>query len=442
MYHAPPAFGVNSTAVSPNPSHHDQAQQNYAATHLSPDMPSHMFYNNYQHAPYLHRRASISSLNSRQSQPSPMSGSAMVDAESQGKGRCPHPDCGRVFKDLKAHMLTHQPERPEKCPILNCEYNQKGFARKYDKNRHTLTHYKGTMVCGFCPGSGSAVEKSFNRADVFKRHLTSVHGVEQTAPNSRKRSPTGSNKKASSYCQDATGKCSTCSATFNSAQDLYEHLDECVLRVVQQEEPSEAINQQHLADIAADEDVKETMERNRLTDTDKAVVSPADENEDEMEDDEDDDDDPSYNGRSSKGMIKSNKNNPVSRAVVNGGISKSTRSTRKGMTFSKGGVPLVGKGRRKRKHYPASWGVSADKMKMRKRVLCAYDGERRLWKDDMMLNNEFEVRMNLADGKSYVTDLDVESLKRANAIHGATEDERGPWDQEEVQGFNLEELMS
>ena len=442
MYHALPAFDINSTAASPNPSHHEQPAQNYAINHLSPDISSHMFYNNYQHAPYLHRRGSISSLNSRQSRQSPMSGSAGFDAEGQEKGRCPHPDCGRVFKDLKAHMLTHQPERPEKCPILNCEYNQKGFARKYDKNRHTLTHYKGTMVCGFCPGSGSSVEKSFNRADVFKRHLTSVHGVEQTPPNSRKRSPTGSNKKGSSYCQDATGKCSTCSVTFGSAQDFYEHLDDCVLRVVQQEEPSEAINRQHLADVAADDAVRETLERHMLTDADEAAITPADDEEDEMEDDDDEDDDASYNGRSGKGMIKSNKATPLSRAVVQGGIFKNTRSSRKGLTFSKGGVPVVGKGRRKRRHYPVSWGLSTDKMKMRKRVLCAYDGERRLCKDDMMLNNEFEVRMNLLDGKSYVTDLDVETLKRAGAFHGATEEEKGPWLKDEVQGFNLEELMS
>jgi hypothetical protein len=445
MYHPHAMYGVNSATPSPNPSHPDQLSQNYAPTHLSPEMSSHIFYNNYQHAPYLHRRASVTSLNSRQSRQSPMSASADFDSETQEKGRCPHPDCGRVFKDLKAHMLTHQSERPEKCPILNCEYNQKGFARKYDKNRHTLTHYKGTMVCGFCPGSGSSVEKSFNRADVFKRHLTSVHGVEQNPPNSRKRSPGGANKKATNYCQDATGKCSTCSATFSNAQDFYEHLDDCVLRVVQQEEPSEAINQQHLAEIAADEAVKATMERNMLTNTEETVALSAEEEDDEEDDedeDDDDEDDPSYKARSGKGMVKSAKPTQASRAVLNGGISKSTRSGRNGLTFSKGGVPLVGKGRRKRKHYPVSWGISADKMKMRKRVLCVYDGERRLWKDDMMLNNEFEVRMNLADGKSYFTDLDVETLKRADAIHGSTEEERGPWMQEEVQGFNLEELMS
>ena len=162
-------------------------------------------------------------------------------------------------------MLTHQSERPEKCPIVTCDYHQKGFARKYDKNRHTLTHYKGTMVCGFCPGSGSAAEKSFNRADVFKRHLTSVHGVEQTPPNSRKKSPTAASvRKVLDHSPEVTGRCSTCSAMFNNAQELYEHLDECVLRVVQQEEPSEAINEQHLSAIAKDPAVRETLERHML----------------------------------------------------------------------------------------------------------------------------------------------------------------------------------
>ena len=103
------------------------------------------------------------------------------------------------------------------------------------------------------------------------------------------------------------------------------------------------------------------------------------------------------------------------------------RGPRAGLTFSKGGVATSGSGRKKRKNYPVSWGCSTDKMKMKKRVLCVYDGQRRLWKDDMMLDQEFEVRMKLPDGKSYVTDLDVQTLKRAEALHGATAEERGPW---------------
>lgn len=93
--------------------------------------------------PFEGRRPSVSSSHSRNSQESPRSSSIGFEEEGKERGRCPKPDCGRLFKDLKAHMLTHQSERPEKCPIVTCEYHLKGFARKYDKSRHTLTHYKG-----------------------------------------------------------------------------------------------------------------------------------------------------------------------------------------------------------------------------------------------------------------------------------------------------------
>ena len=248
--------------------------------------------------------------------------------ESKERGRCPNPECGKPFKDLKAHMLTHQAERPEKCPIVKCEYHIKGFARKYDKQRHTLTHYKGTMVCDFCPGSGSPAEKSFNRADVFKRHLTSVHGVEQSPPNSRKKSPSfGTTKKATSLPSDitATGKCSTCSHVFKNVQEFYEHLDDCVLSVVQQEEPSEAINEKALTAISRDPAVQEALERNNLPNTfDYQMPSEAPFEEDDNDDDENeqdaqyDNDAPwsglagagSHNSRSGKGAIKVQKRDP------------------------------------------------------------------------------------------------------------------------------------
>lgn len=64
---------------------------------------------------------------------------------------------------------------------------------------------------------------------------------------------------------------------------------------------------------------------------------------------------------------------------------------------------------------------------MKKRVMCVYDGPRRLWKDELMLDSEFEVRVKLPDGKGYVTDLDVQTVERAKALHGATPEERGHW---------------
>lgn len=64
---------------------------------------------------------------------------------------------------------------------------------------------------------------------------------------------------------------------------------------------------------------------------------------------------------------------------------------------------------------------------MKKRVMCVYDGSRRLMKDDMMMNLEFEVRVPLGGGKGYVTDLDVQTMKRAEGMYQATEEERGEW---------------
>ncbi|KAI6712755.1 hypothetical protein JHW43_004722 [Diplocarpon mali] len=346
--------------------------------------------------------------------------------ESKEKGRCSYPECGKVFKDLKAHMLTHQNERPEKCPIQTCDYHIKGFARKYDKNRHTLTHYKGTMVCGFCPGSGSAAEKSFNRADVFKRHLTSVHAVEQTPPNSRKKisSSINSIKSLSGYAPDATGKCSTCSGTFGNAQDFYEHLDDCVLRIVQQEEPSEAINAARLAEVEQDHDVHQTLRNHALPIT--TTSFSADEDEDDEEFDDENDDDFALGNRSRK-----NKNRNAA-----SGVQKS-----RGLTHAKGGVTLHTKGRKKRKDYPSSWGAPTSQMKMKKRVLCVFDGSRRLWKDDMMLDTDYEVRMKLQSEKAYVTDLDVQTMHRADALHQSTEEEKGPWIADDLTGIDLEKLM-
>lgn len=320
-------------------------------------------------------------------------------------------------------MLTHENERPEKCPIQTCDYHIKGFARKYDKNRHTLTHYKGTMVCGFCPGSGSAAEKSFNRCDVFKRHLTSVHAVEQTPPNSRKKaaSSINSGKKLSGYSPDATGKCSTCSASFSNAQNFYEHLDDCVLRIVQQEEPSETINACRLSEDEQDQAVHKTLRNNALPTMTSNVYS-ADEDEDEEEMDDENDDDFSLRAKSShKGRGNRNPANGVQKP--------------RGLIHSKA-VTLNSKGRKKRKDFPLSWECPGSQMKMKKRVLCVFDGPRRLWKDDMMLNTNYEVRLNLGDEKSKVTDLDLQTMRRADGFHNAADKEKGQWIADDLTGVD------
>ncbi|KAM0453248.1 hypothetical protein ACHAPV_009042 [Trichoderma viride] len=367
------------------------------------------------------RRLSMSKTGGSSFNVSPVSADYHSGDEVKEKQRCSYPECGKTFKDLKAHMLTHQTERPEKCPITTCEYHIKGFARKYDKNRHTLTHYKGNMVCGFCPGSGSASEKSFNRADVFKRHLTSVHNVEQTPPNSRKRTG-GAPMTLAGYAADATGKCSTCSQCFNNAQDFYEHLDDCVLRMVQQEDPAEAINAKRLAEVADDKNVHQTLEKNKLPITTQTSQIQEDDDEDDMMDDDEDD---------MTTFSPSRKNASLNR------VSKS-----RGITHSRGGVPLTAKrGRNKRRDYPSSWGFNKGQMTMKKRVMAVFDGPRRLAKDDLMLSTDHEVRIKLSDGKSYVTDLDVQTLKRAEGFHNATDEEKGPWISDDPTEEQLNEMQ-
>lgn len=287
------------------------------------------------------------------------------------------------------------------------------------------------MVCGFCPGSGSAGERIFNRADVFKKHLTSVHGVEQTPPNSRKRSPSKNSTSLNSYCADATGKCSTCGSKFPNAQDFYEHLDDCVLKIVQQEDPVEAINAQLLGTVANDIDVQATFERNHIRPEDVPDMEDDVEDDDDEEEDEDNEDF-EVNERSGRGIVRATKITS-NRPIIGGNVSKKT--SKKGLTWSKGGGSIIGKSRKRRKFYPPSWGMATDKMNMQKRVICVYDGQRRLLKDDMMMHNEFQVRIPLANSNSYITDLDMEAMKRAEAFHNATPEEKGPWIPEQELDF-------
>ncbi|KAJ5207885.1 Zinc finger C2H2 [Penicillium cf. viridicatum] len=168
------------------------------------------------------------------------------------EGRCPQ--CDLVFTNLRTHAMTHtETERPEKCPIVTCDYHTKGFARKYDKNRHVLTHYKGVMVCHFCPDAGIPKEKSFTRVDVFKRHLVSVHGAELMPPNQRHPRPISSIEGGINQTSSSTGNCSICSETFRDAQDFFNHLDSCVMLKVTQGS-SESVNNMRLPGVSEDEE--------------------------------------------------------------------------------------------------------------------------------------------------------------------------------------------
>lgn len=206
--------------------------------------------------------------------------------------------------------------------------------------------------------------------------------------------------------------CSTCNVAFANVQDFYEHLDDCVLRVIQQGDPCEAINERILSSMIEDKSTKDTLERHSLS-TGLGLSPPV------TVDDDDDNEDDDEEDKEVKGEF-------VSPTSVVGNI---TNGDRYGMTYSKGGVPLHSnvKSNKRRKNYPPAWNAPPEKTKMKKRVLCVFDGQRRLWKDDMMLGLDHQVREPLS-GRHWVTSLDVQTLRRAEGILEATDEEKGPWE--------------
>lgn len=299
--------------------------------------------------------------------------------------RCPHPHCGRLFKDLEAHMLTHKAEYPFKCLIQQCPYHQRGFARAYDFNRHLLCHFKGTMVCGYCPKDDSGSRGNFTRADVFKRHLTAVHGVEQTPPNSRKPAHTVTKTRTlSDYGPGATGRCTNCSQVFGDAQDFYEHLDECTIAVIEQD-ISQDIDAAHRK-VFNDREVQDTLDQH-LLETDRSLPS-----EPEVEDDDDDDEE--GGGGPYEGDDE-----------VEGGV------------FS-----VATNSRRPRKYFPFSWGSNTERRRMKKPR--ARRGTQ-FYSSEKPLEDEFESSRGAIPAQTLHTDLDVETLKRAKALHDAALEDEG-----------------
>ncbi|KAH8654799.1 hypothetical protein BGZ61DRAFT_373144 [Ilyonectria robusta] len=268
------------------------------------------------------------------------------------RGVCP--DCNRSFKDLKAHTFTHARERPEKCPIKACEYHVRGFSRKHDRNRHALNHYRGTLICGFCPGLGSPAEISFNRLDLFRKHVVEIHGVPKKPPNGPRLPGTRSGV-------EAVGDCNICGQTFLSPDDLYDHLDDCVLSVLNEEDPAGAINEKLLAEVA--------------------TCSP------EL-----------YQGEPPPITGRENNLHMDARRSSNSFSPSDTRN------------------RRNRGHYPAAWGFDDSQLSLKKRVTAVFNGPIRLARDEVLLSRDLEIRLKLSDGVSYVTDLDVMTLNRAEAI--------------------------
>jgi hypothetical protein len=188
--------------------------------------------------------------------------------------------------------------------------------------------------------------------------LTSVHGVEQTPPNSRKKIPRVSSTRKASQPNppNTTGKCSTCSEAFNNAQDFYEHLDDCVLGAVQQQH-EDYVDEAQSKDLSKDSEVESVWRKHQISVKDVDVSASTKESPLEVSSEEDcdhaDDDD----------------EEPDELPTA----STDAKAKPRGLTHSKGGVLLRSRSHKRRKDYPSSWGTSNMNDKLKKRVVNTYE---------------------------------------------------------------------
>ncbi|KAF3768503.1 hypothetical protein M406DRAFT_71501 [Cryphonectria parasitica EP155] len=262
------------------------------------------------------------------------------DDGSKTKKRSICNNCGKAFKDIKTHMITHKDKRPEKCPV-KC--------------------------------SGTAMETAFSRSDALKKHLVADHDVQHASDGQMFDDHGGVETKTGCHAPGAFGKCGI---SFSDPQRLYDHLDDCVLQSLLEENPFDIINAQRLAEISTDlEDEEIGYEFDNKTDAFASRHPPT---------------------------IWNRKMDPAQSLQ-----------------------PPKDKPKRiKCKNYPSSWGYDATQVGMKRRVMSIFNGPMRLAKDDMMLSTEHEVRIKLSDGKSSVTDLDILTKSRAKMFHGALDDQK------------------
>jgi hypothetical protein len=63
--------------------------------------------------------------------------------------------------------------------------------------------------------------------------------------------------------------------------------------------------------------------------------------------------------------------------------------------------------RKRRSDCPPSWGNPRDTMKVKKRVMCAFDGNRQLWKDETFFAADLQANIPWSRMESYAMDLDA-----------------------------------
>lgn len=114
-----------------------------------------------------------------------------------------------------------------------------------------------------------------------------------------------------------------------------------------------------------------------------------------------------HNPRSGKGTIStksSSSSSPLLRShnVVEGRVTKRTNT-------------LLAPQPLKRKAYPAAWSLPEDEVNLKKRITAVFDGQQRLYKDEMTMNTDYEV------------DMDLVTMQQAEFLVTSSEEERMRW---------------
>ena len=108
-------------------------------------------------------------------------------------------------------------EYSRKCPVTTCESHRKGFPRKAERDKHTMTHFEGSFKCGsrLCGRSYIFFENSFNNIEDLRHHVRGLTHL-------------------SSFREFERFRCCVCTHVFDRSSYL-EHLDDCMVHTVELE---------------------------------------------------------------------------------------------------------------------------------------------------------------------------------------------------------------
>lgn len=108
-------------------------------------------------------------------------------------------------------------EYSRKCPVTTCEFHRKGFPRKAERDKHTMTHFDGPFKCG-----SELYGRSFNFEELLKNTEGLItHHVRGSAHHF-------------SFCEFKRFKCCVCTRVFDRSAYL-EHLNDCIVHTVELE---------------------------------------------------------------------------------------------------------------------------------------------------------------------------------------------------------------